>query len=99
MSRVSKNSIYLDNAAATPVDRSVQKVMAEANQLFANPSSFNDAGRMVRHKIEESRLVIARFLGARAGEIVFMSSGSEANNLAIFGLADSFTKPATTSRL
>jgi cysteine desulfurase len=75
--------IYLDFAAATPIDSRVLKAMNEAARLYANPSSFNDAGRKARETIEESRTKIGNFLGARADEIIFTSSGSEANQLAL----------------
>src|SRR5438067_2001118 len=78
-------STYLDNAAATPIDPQVLRAMNNASALYGNPSSFNDAGRTAREEIEKSRRSIAKFLGARQDEIVFTSSGSEANNLAITG--------------
>ncbi len=76
-------TIYLDNAAATPIDSRVLKTMNKAASLYGNPSSFNDAGREARIEIEKARKTIAVFLGARSDEIVFTSSGSEANSLAI----------------
>ncbi len=76
---------YLDNAAATPIDSQVLSAMNKAAGLYGNPSSFNNAGRAARAEIEKSRQAIAAFLGARPDEIVFMGSGSEANNLAILG--------------
>ncbi len=81
---------YLDNAAATPIDPKVLKAMNKASALYGNPSSFNDAGRAARTEIEKSRHVVAEFLGARSDEIVFTSSGSEANNLAIRGTLSGF---------
>jgi len=78
-------NIYLDNSAATPIDKKVLVAMAAANNKYGNPSSYNNVGRMARKEIESSRLAIARFLDARPEEIVFTSSGSEANNLAILG--------------
>ena len=79
--------IYLDNAAATPVDQRVIIVMAEAAKIIGNPSSFNDAGRRAQTELTRARRTIARFLNARGSEIIFCASGSEANNLAILGLA------------
>lgn len=78
-------SIYLDNSAATPIDSRVLKVMNMAYQKFGNPSSYNSAGRVARADMESARASIAKFLGARADEIVFTASGSEANNLALVG--------------
>lgn len=87
MSIVSKNRVYLDNAAATPIDSGVKKEMLRVMDIYANPSSFNDAGREARKILEDSRLKMGRFMGARPEEIIFTSSGSEANSLAILGLA------------
>lgn len=84
--------IYLDNAAATPIGKRVQKEMARAMKFYGNPSSFNDAGRRAREELEKARKIVAGFLGADASEIVFTNSGSEANNLAIFGIASKFKK-------
>ena len=77
--------IYLDNAAATPVDPRVLKAMTLAYKKYGNPSSFNNVGRLAREEMDSARLAVARFLGARAEEIIFTSSGSEANNLALQG--------------
>lgn len=79
--------IYLDNAAATPVDPRVVTATTKAAQIVGNPSSFNDAGRRAQTELTKARRVIAKFLNAREGEIVFCASGSEANSLAILGSA------------
>ena len=76
---------YLDNAAATPIDSRVLKVMTLAYKKYGNPSSFNNTGRLARAEMESARKTIARFLDAKVEEIVFTSSGSEANNLALQG--------------
>ncbi|KKS25152.1 MAG: Cysteine desulfurase [Candidatus Yanofskybacteria bacterium GW2011_GWA1_44_21] len=83
-------TVYLDNAAATPIDNRVKKEMSRSMDLCGNPSSFNDGGRAARVQTEQARAQIARFINARPEEIVFTSSGSEANNTAIFGVADKF---------
>lgn len=88
MSRV----IYLDNAAATPTENRVKKEVLRGMAIVGNPSSFNDKGRIARKELESARLYVARFLGAHNDEIVFTSSGSEANNLAIKGLVQTGTK-------
>lgn len=82
-----EKEIYLDNAAATPVDGRVKKEMERVSGIYANPSSFNDAGRRARQEINIARVKIARFLGARPEEIIFTGSGSESNNLAVLGAA------------
>ena len=89
-SKGNRKFYYLDNAAATPIAPEVQKEMVRAMKLAGNPSSFNDAGRAAAEELKKARLVVARFLGAHPEEIVFTSSGSEANNLAIQGIARNF---------
>ncbi len=87
MSIASKTrTIYLDNAAATPIDPLVKQEMVKAMELYGNPSSFNDMGRLARKKMDESRSTVARFIGARPEEIIFTSSGSESNNTALMGV-------------
>lgn len=80
--------IYLDNSASTPVDRKVTVEMVKtAKDFYANPSSFNDLGRQANKVLNQSRLRVARFLGAHSDEVIFTSSGSAANSLALLGLA------------
>ncbi len=88
---------YLDNAAATPIDPRVLKSMTLAYKKYGNPSSFNNAGRLAREEMESARLTIARFLGARPEEIVFTSSGSEANNLALRGVLNNEQRTVLTT--
>ena len=89
---MSNKIIYLDNAASTPIDKKVAAEMAQTVKLYGNPSSYNDCGREAREYIEQARMKVARFLGAHSDEIIFTSSGTESNNLAILGLADSRSK-------
>ncbi len=77
--------IYLDNAAATPLAPQARRAMARAQKSFANPSSFHDAGRGTAALLHGARVGVAKFLRARPDEIIFCSSGSEANALAILG--------------
>lgn len=84
--------IYLDHAAATKTDPRVVYAASRASKLGGNPSSFNDAGRASAAVLESARTGVARFLHARAGEIIFCSSGSEANTLAILGAARAYGK-------
>ncbi|MCK5577189.1 MAG: cysteine desulfurase NifS [Dehalococcoidales bacterium] len=80
--------IYLDNAATTPVHPEVVRVMLPyLNEVFGNPSSIHSCGLEARTTIEEARNKIAALVGARAEEIVFTSGGTEADNLAIKGIA------------
>lgn len=78
-------NIYLDNAAATLLDPKVQKEMIRAMKIYGNPSSYNNPGREAAKELFKARTKVARFLGAHPEEIVFTSSGSEANNMAIHG--------------
>ncbi|MDB4965059.1 MAG: iscS [Myxococcales bacterium] len=61
--------------------------MIEALETFGNPSSLHDEGRRARQLVEEARDRVAQLVGARREEIVFTSGGTEANNLAVRGLA------------
>ncbi|HUO75919.1 MAG TPA: aminotransferase class V-fold PLP-dependent enzyme [Candidatus Paceibacterota bacterium] len=85
--------IYLDNAAATRPDARVVRAMVRATHWYGNPSSFNDAGRAARAALDAARDDVARFLYARASEIMFCASGSEANALALNGTAGILTQP------
>lgn len=84
--------IYLDNAAAAPIAPEVQKEVARGMKFSGNPSSYNNAGRESAAELKKARLAVARFLGAHEEEIIFTSSGSEANNLALRGAATSYGK-------
>lgn len=84
-------TIYLDYAAATPMDPKVLAAMAPYfSQKFHNPSSIYLAGRDARQALEEARLSVARNLGAKPAEIIFTAGATEANNLAIQGIMRSF---------
>lgn len=79
--------IYLDHAATTPLDaRVLEAVLPYLEQEFGNPSSIHDSGRRARSALIEARHAVADILSARDDEIVFTSSGSEANNLALKGV-------------
>lgn len=81
--------IYLDNAATTPCDPKALKAMGPFwSEIYGNSSSFNDAGRKAKKALNQARGKIARLLGAKNQEIIFTSSATEANNLAIFGTAN-----------
>jgi cysteine desulfurase len=80
--------IYLDNNASTPVLPEVWEAMRPfAAEHFGNPASSHQFGRRARQALEEARETIARCLDAHADEVVFTSGATEANNLAIHGLA------------
>jgi cysteine desulfurase len=80
--------IYCDHNATTPPDqRVVERISDVALRVFGNPSSPHRAGQEAKGILEESRHIIAEFLGAKEQEIAFTSSGTEADNLAVFGVA------------
>lgn len=81
------NRIYLDYAAATPLNPNVAKKMREAEKCFANPSAFYSSGREAKELLDKYRKDIAMFFGANSDEIVFTSGATESNNLAILGAA------------
>ena len=79
---------YMDHASATPVRKPVIEAMLPYfDKRFGNPSTVYDMGSEIKQVIEEQRAKVAGLIGARAEEIIFTSSGAEANNLAIKGVA------------
>jgi cysteine desulfurase len=86
-----KRSIYLDYAAATPMEDKVVRAMTEYwRNNFYNPSATYLAGRSVRQDLNEARESIAQWLGARSSEIYFTAGATEASNLAISGIMRKF---------
>jgi cysteine desulfurase len=80
--------IYFDHNASTPVHPEVAAaVQPFLGDLFGNPSSIHWAGRDVRKAVEDARAEIGAFYGCRPLEVVFTSSGTEADNLAVKGVA------------
>ncbi|MCH7702480.1 MAG: cysteine desulfurase [Planctomycetes bacterium] len=81
--------IYLDYNATTPTDpRVVEAMLPYLREHHGNPSSVHAMGRRVHTAVEAARLQVADLLGATPNEIVFTSSGTEANNQVIKGVAD-----------
>ena len=89
----SKDIIYLDYAATTPVDDRVARLMCECmtrDGVFANPASrSHQLGRDAQGRVEMARLEIASLLGACHTEIVWTSGATESDNLALKGVAHS----------
>lgn len=80
--------LYFDHAATTPIRPEVLSAMEPYHARFGfNPSSVHAEGRAARGALDRAREQVAQALGAHPREIVFTGSGSEADNLAIFGLA------------
>jgi len=80
--------LYLDNAATTPVSAAVREAMLPfLGDAHGNPSSRHALGVEASRAIETARARVARATGARPEHVVFTSGGTEANNLAVLGLA------------
>ncbi len=79
--------IYLDNAAATPVDAGILKIVTETAKKFpGNPSALHKEGVEARAVLETARADTALVLSAHPDEIIFTSSATEANNMALVGV-------------
>src|SRR5437899_8371760 len=93
--------VYLDNAATTPIDKEVLKVMFDVMEnKYGNPSSIHAHGREVRSVVELSRKTIAKLLNTSPSEIFFTSGGTEADNTAIrCGIIDNGITHAITSKI
>jgi cysteine desulfurase len=83
--------IYLDHAATTPMHpKVIEKMMEVMNFTFGNPSSIHSFGRESRNQIDLARETLALSIGAKENEIIITSGGTEADNMAIFGAAESY---------
>lgn len=86
-------SIYLDHAATTPIHPKVKEAMLPyLDQAFGNPSSIHQYGRQVRSALDLARDRIAECINADPGQIIFTSGGTEADNLALFGVLEAERK-------
>ncbi|MBM3422872.1 MAG: cysteine desulfurase [Chlorobi bacterium] len=92
--------VYFDHNATTPLHPEVKKEMTEAMEMFGNPSSMHAWGREARANVEDARRRVAEFIGATQEEVVFVGSGSEANNtvLSLFVCASNMCIPGTRMR-
>ena len=78
-------TIYLDNAATTPIDPEVIQVMQQSMQdNFGNPSSTHQFGRKAKNGVENARKNIAKVFNVSASEIIFTAGGTEADNLILY---------------
>lgn len=83
-----KKRIYLDYNATTPLHPEVLEAMLPfLKEVHGNPSSIHGFGQEARKGLEEAREKVAKLIGVSPGEIVFTSGGTEADNLAIQGVA------------
>lgn len=87
--------IYLDNAATTKPSEAAVKAMVKASECFGNPSSLHGLGIEAEKLINQSKKNIADMLGVESKNILFTSGGTEANNLAVFGVATALHKIGT----
>lgn len=89
------NRVYLDHNATTPVEPEVLDAMLPYfSGDFGNASSIHTFGQKARSAVETAREHVAALIGARPQEIVFTSGGTEADNHAIFGIAEDAEVPA-----
>jgi len=90
--------VYLDNNATTPVLPEVLETMRPYfGERFGNASSIHHHGQETRAAVEDARASVAALLGCRESEVVFTSGGTEGDNLAIAGLANSGDHVITSS--
>ena len=86
-----KTMIYMDYAAATPMDVSVFDAMQPYfAEKFYNPSATYLAAQAVKKDLDAARARVAHWLGARPSEIIFTAGATEANNLAVHGVMQQF---------
>ncbi|HKS29549.1 MAG TPA: cysteine desulfurase family protein [Pyrinomonadaceae bacterium] len=84
--------VYLDHSATTPVDgRVVEAMLPFLTEKFGNASSVHFFGQEARAAVDRARREVASLVGARPNEIIFLSGGTEANNLAVRGIAEAAT--------
>ncbi|MHB8830945.1 MAG: cysteine desulfurase family protein [Patescibacteria group bacterium] len=84
-----QKNIYLDNAAATPLDPRVLKAMLPYfDKIYANPSSLHSPGQAANKAVMQARKSIATVLNGHADEIIFTSGGTESDGLAIRGVLE-----------
>lgn len=90
--------LYFDHNATSPLRTEVKEALVEfINANYGNPSSIHGSGRAIRAKVDEARENIAKLIGANTLEIIFTSSGVEANHLAWHAFQTSGKKIATTT--
>lgn len=79
--------IYMDNASGTPMHSKVIETITQfLHKGFGNPSNLHQFGRVTNEALQEARGQVANLINAKPNEIIFTSSGTEANNFALKGL-------------
>ncbi len=82
---------YFDHIAATPLhSQALEAMLPYLKEAYGNPQSLHSAGQRAQAAVETARDEVAGLVGAEAEEVYFTASGSEANNLAIKGLAQAY---------
>ena len=79
--------IYLDYNATTPMKPAVRAALMEALERCGNASSVHRFGRIARRHMDEARASVAAMVGVKPTQVIFTSGGTEANNLALRGIA------------
>ncbi|MFA6493108.1 MAG: cysteine desulfurase family protein [Patescibacteria group bacterium] len=83
--------VYLDYSATSPIKKEIRAaILPYLDEKFGNPSSIHSWGQIARQAVDSAREEVAEFLNCTPAEIIFTSGGTEADNLAIRGLALSF---------
>jgi cysteine desulfurase len=86
--------VYLDYSATTPTrPEAIAAMQAAMTQHWGNPSSLHEWGQRAATALEQARMQVAGLINAPAESIIFTSGGTEADNLAIMGVARLYTKP------
>src|SRR3990167_9899871 len=90
----SDKTVYLDYAAAPPVDPEVLEVMRPYwGARYGNASSMHESGRRAKGAIDGARAAVAEVLGCEPRELIFTGSGAEADNTALLGVARAARAP------
>lgn len=84
-------SIYLDNAATTPIHQEVIKVITDTMQIYGNPSSIHSKGLEAKGLLNNARKSISQHICCNPNEIIFTSGACEANSLAIQGYMNKYS--------
>lgn len=83
-------NIYLDTAASTPIAPEAIAAFSEYLNCYYNPSSNHYLGQQAATAIESARAIIATLFGCESRDVIFTSGATEANNLALFGVARAY---------
>ncbi len=90
---MNENLIYLDNNATTKIDpRVLEAMMPFLTNEYGNAASNHNFGVSINRKVKEARASIAELIGCDDNEVVFTSGATEAINLAIKGVAESYSE-------